>query len=267
MSYSEEFNDQFEGIFNEYINNSIEARKHFNVRINKLIQDYPQIFKHFKYSTGITLIDNSPETAEQAKEILRKYYKQIEPKPQKKFQQLTDIPELKEIIDSNNLSVSNKVSEILNYITSNNLPITLSSTQIKQYIYRTKGKTKKESIYSQPEIDEIIRDEFLTRKEKFRRIKAINDECTFEKMNNYMITKNIKSFKPYKYILDILKQNDIGNTWSKQNEKSLEDLNEISNIIEHDEHLSYLSPTQKKGLFNRFKYGKNKSSESDSDSE
>lgn len=252
MSYSEEFNQ----LFNEYINNSIEARKHFNIRINKLIQDYPQIFKHFKYSTGITLIDNSPETTSKAKEILNKYYKQIEPKPQKKFQQFTDIPELKEIIDSNDLSVSNKVSEILNYITSNNLPITLSSTQIKQYIYRTKGKTKKENIYSQPDIDAIIRDEFLTRKEKFRRIKAINDECTFEKMNNYMITKNIKSFKPYKYILDIL----------KTNEQTPEDLNEISNIIEHDEHLSYLSPAQKKGLFNRFKYGKNiNSSESDSE--
>ncbi len=263
MSYSEEFNDQFNQIFNEYINNSIEARKHFNIRINKLIQDYPQIFKHFKYSTGITLIDNSPETAEQAKEILKKYYKQIEPKPQKKFQQLTDIPKLKEIIDSNDLSVSNKVSEILNYIISNNLPITLSSIQIKQYIYRTKGKTKKESIYSQPEIDEIIRDEFLTRKEKFRRIKAINDECTFEKMNNYMITKNIKSFKPYKYILDKLESPD---ELGSKADLEISSLNKISEIIENDKHLSYLTPSQKKGLFNRFKYGKNKSS-SDSDSE
>ena len=79
MSYS--FNDQFNQLFNEYINNSIEARKHFNIRINKLIQDYPQIFTHYKYSTGIKLVNDLPETIEQAKQILFKHYKQIEPKP------------------------------------------------------------------------------------------------------------------------------------------------------------------------------------------
>lgn len=258
MSYSEEFNQ----LFNEYINNSIEARKHFSIRINKLIQDYPQIFTHHKYSTGIKLVNDLPETIEQAKQILSKHYKQVEPKPQKKFQFFSDIPELKEIIDSNDLSVSNKVDEILNYITSNNLPITLSSTQIKQYIYRTKGKTKKESIYSQPEIDAIIRDEFLTRKEKFRRIKAINNECTFEKMNNYMISKNIKSFKPYQYIKSKLDFN-----------QNIEDiLKEVNILFENDEHLinANLSSSQKKGLIYRFKYGKNMSqsnSSSESDSE
>lgn len=258
MSYSEEFNQ----LFNEYINNSIEARKHFSIRINKLIQDYPQIFTHFKYSTGIKLVNDLPETVEQAKQILSKHYKQVEPKPQKKFQQFTDIPELKEIINSDELSVSNKVDEILNYIASNNLPITLTSTQIKQYIYRTKGKTKKENIYSQPEIDSIIRDEFLTRKEKFRRIKAINNECTFEKMNNYMISKNIKSFKPYQYIKSKLDFNHF---------ERIEDiLKEVNNLFENDEHLTYLTSSQKKGLIYRFKYGKNMSqsnSSSESDSE
>lgn len=264
MSYSEEFNQ----LFNEYINNSIEARKHFSIRINKLIQDYPQIFTHYKYSTGIKLVNDLPETIEQAKQILSKHYKQVEPKPQKKFQFFSDIPELKEIINSDTLSVSNKVDEILNYIASNNLPITLTSTQIKQYIYRTKGKTKKENLYSQPEIDSIIRNEFLTRKEKFRRIKAINNECTFEKMNNYMISKNIKSFKPYQYIKSKLDFN-----------QNIEDiLKEVNILFENDEHLinANLSSSQKKGLINRLYYsnGKNKSqsnsssisSESDSES-
>ena len=172
---------------------------------------------------------------------------------------------MKEIINSDTLSVSNKVDEILNYIASNNLPITLTSTQIKQYIYRTKGKTKKENLYSQPEIDAIIRNEFLTRKEKFRRIKAINDECTFEKMNNYMISKNIKSFKPYQYIKSKLDFN-----------QNIEDvLKEVNILLENDEHLinANLSSSQKKGLINRLYYGgngKNKSqsnSSSESDSE
>lgn len=246
MNYPEKFNE----MFNDFINNSTSSRKHFNVKINKLIQDYPDIFTHYNYSTGIKLIDDSDEIKELAKEVLLQYYhyKQPKPQPQKKFKQLTDIPELKTIIDSDDLTVSEKVNIICKLNSSNDYGITLTPLQIKQYIYRTKGTTKKESIFTQPEIKEILKDEYLTRKEKFNRIKAINKECTIEKMNNYLISKNIKSFKPYNYILNLVKNIDDFDT----------KINEVHKILfENDDiRLSYLTNSQKKGLLNRFKYPK-----------
>ena len=196
---------QFLEDFNKFVNNDLQVRRKFNIKIKTLITDYPTIFRPFKGKTGISIYETSEE---QAKGLLIQFYDSqkntIKPKD------IIEIEGVKEIMEDSTTDNNQKALTISALLEEQHIE-GITTEQIKQLIYRLgiKPKTK----HPLDDYVNILSNPNLSIPEK---IEAVNssvqgNEFTDKDIRNYINRHKYQSKKSFNLLRQIITEDMIKN--------------------------------------------------------